>query len=900
MLLAIAVLLAAVILSFVDGRFEKKRPALSRLLWGLSAISAASAGLPFYAEARFSVLVYYAAAGENNPFIRLWNDAKGEARTVLHYSLWIYASFALAFAAIGFAAAELIHSEQVPPTRVGSRFRRLRWHLSRSKASVALVLVLVYSCAIWIGKTLDRGSIWKWGVDWEYGPNPMAHHHGRPFWQNIIQASVFYAGFGGLLPMTLIGLPLSRTSALWRAMGRSYEEAIGFHRALGHVMMALFTYHSIGYMVVFLVRGWETFLEEMGDWLDCGRCTHINNLAGFVSWFAGFLLWLTSLKWARRRNFALFFNTHQLHLVFFAFGCIHWPTILAYSAPSIVFYAADAALRFHTSRARVPTIARVRPSKDEPSITTLVFANTAGAATAPSPACPHTRECMGMAAQRGDVRSCPAARAGGVAGAPVVPPQPRARTEEWSGGCVYLAVPAIGRLPYLQWHPFSIGGSADDGAALVVHVTRCRRWTKRLTTFVTSQKDAAVAGGDDKRLQLHVIGPIPAPPALLDCVADARAGVPLLLVGGGSGIVPLVAILRRLANEPAEMPANASVHLVLVVRELCAVEQLLDGRLLPNGDVATGTTGHAWLRCEIFLTSKDQVHVGGEEERGLPYDATRIDRAPEVAGDASTPTAGAGVPADLERCSVERKCHRGTPLLSGPFHITADNHGLRATAAPFATLTSHHEPTGVPLQAYEAASLLGAVVGYMAIAWPLVWRGDTAPWARRNAPTATTGGGGFVIATVCAWLLAALLLWLCDLASIMVSRLRAWPGRQQHTAKATSCSISRGSSSSIFRERDVGVELDDSFAAVAEDVVLTESHPQKKEGGAQTTIPPVGAISVAVPLAGRKRPEMGQLLQRTPQEARVAVGGPPSMVKALSKALSAAGRPPSVCLTHSM
>ena len=82
----------------------------------------------------------------------------------------------------------------------------------------------------------------------------------------MLEDSAFYAAFAGLLPMTLIGVPLSRTSSLWRALGRlgltptltltltltltptptltrralgrSYEEAIAFHRALGHLMMA--------------------------------------------------------------------------------------------------------------------------------------------------------------------------------------------------------------------------------------------------------------------------------------------------------------------------------------------------------------------------------------------------------------------------------------------------------------------------------------------------------------------------------------------------------------------------------------------------------------------------------------------------------------------------------------
>ena len=58
--------------------------------------------------------------------------------------------------------------------------------------------------------------------------------------------------------------------------------------------------------------------------------------------------------------------------------------------------------------------------------------------------------------------------------------------------------------------------------------------------------------------------------------------------------------------------------------------------------------------------------------------------------------------------------------------------------------------------------------------------------------------------------------------------------------------------------------------------------------------------SVTVPLAGRARPHIGKLLRATPIGARVAVGGPPSMVEGLNKELREAGRTPSVCLTTQM
>ena len=193
--------------------------------------------------------------------------------------------------------------------------------------------------------------------------------------------------------------------------------------------MALYAYHGVGYMVYWLIRGIDVFVEEMTDWLDCGKCTHINNLAGVISWAGGFLLWLTSLKWARRKNYALFFTTHQLHLVFFGFGCIHWPTCLAYAAPSIVFYAADLALRMHISRKGVEAIARVRPSLKEPTMTTLVIARSGDAPTAPRPAdCPHGVEMVAKSASG----TCPAkgSRAN----------ETPDDGEDWSGGCVYLAV----------------------------------------------------------------------------------------------------------------------------------------------------------------------------------------------------------------------------------------------------------------------------------------------------------------------------------------------------------------------------------------------------------------------------------------------------------------------------
>ena len=200
---------------------------------------------------------------------------------------------------------------------------------------------------------------------------------------------------------------------------------------------------------------------------------------------------------------------------------------LCYAAPSIVFYAADLALRAHIARAAVPVVARVRPSASDPCLTTLVVAQAGAAgatqsrAASTAAACPHNIELV----RDGGV--CPALK---DKSPPAGTPQ---ANEDWTGGCLYLAVPSLGRLPYLQWHPFSIGGSVGGsagGSSLIVHVqvTNRKRWTRGLAALVTksahctrTSSTAVEETGGDQRLRMRVIGPVPAPPALLDCVSEA-------------------------------------------------------------------------------------------------------------------------------------------------------------------------------------------------------------------------------------------------------------------------------------------------------------------------------------------------------------------------------------------
>ena len=72
---------------------------------------------------------------------------------------------------------------------------------------------------------------------------------------------------------------------------------------------------------------------------------NISNFYGLLAWCVGVVVGVTSLYAVRRRSYALFMVAHQLHWAWWFFVCLHWPGILAFAAPSVVFIAADSARR---------------------------------------------------------------------------------------------------------------------------------------------------------------------------------------------------------------------------------------------------------------------------------------------------------------------------------------------------------------------------------------------------------------------------------------------------------------------------------------------------------------------------------------------------------------------------
>lgn len=83
----------------------------------------------------------------------------------------------------------------------------------------------------------------------------------------------------------------------------------------------------------------------------------VSYFPGLVSLVVGLLMWLTALNPVRRRNFELFYYTHQLYAVFVVFFALHVGDFL-FSVPAgaIFLFLLDRFLRFWQSRTTVDIV----------------------------------------------------------------------------------------------------------------------------------------------------------------------------------------------------------------------------------------------------------------------------------------------------------------------------------------------------------------------------------------------------------------------------------------------------------------------------------------------------------------------------------------------------------------
>ena len=154
---------------------------------------------------------------------------------------WIFCGVSIALAAVVASASELV---------VG--LRSWAWPYQRVCRLGPIEFTWV-GVSIWL---LVIGSIASWALqrlipDIKEDLDPAQAHFAAP-WACVLDDLAFYAGKVSMIPISLLGVPLARSSAMWRLAGLSYEEAITYHRWLGASAVVLTTLHTLGYVIYYL------------------------------------------------------------------------------------------------------------------------------------------------------------------------------------------------------------------------------------------------------------------------------------------------------------------------------------------------------------------------------------------------------------------------------------------------------------------------------------------------------------------------------------------------------------------------------------------------------------------------------------------------------------------------
>ncbi|KAI5084359.1 hypothetical protein GOP47_0000528 [Adiantum capillus-veneris] len=349
-----------------------------------------------------------------------------------------------------------------------------------------------------------------------------------------IGAAAYCMGRAAMIPFCLLWIPVSRGSPFLRLIRMPFEHAVKYHIWLSTLTIFMLTLHGIGYIVYYAVAhkatriiGWESRGEE---------CAVV---AGVIALLIGLIMWITSLSLFRRRWYEVFFGLHHLYIVFFLFFLYHVMWTVHFIVIPCLLFMVDRFLRMVQSRHSVDvTSAKIMES---------------GAL--------HLK-----IAARKDIN------AEGLKYHPL---------SSW-----YLRIPSLSRLMKLQWHFFSVTSTPmDEKEELSFMIKPFGKWTANLRDQLF------------KSSQVHDVSETTA-----KCPFSFKAGVEgpygdesnfflkykvLVLIGGGIGVTPLLAIVsdvlhrKRLGQE--DLPNSIHIyHCVRTPEELCVLNSVDPNSIVPQ------------------------------------------------------------------------------------------------------------------------------------------------------------------------------------------------------------------------------------------------------------------------------------------------------------------------------
>ncbi|KAK3412379.1 ferric reduction oxidase 6 isoform X2 [Eucalyptus grandis] len=301
-------------------------------------------------------------------------------------------------------------------------------------------------------------------------------------WLEILERSGLHLGSIVMYCLAFLFLPITRGSVLLRIIDIPFEQATRYHIWLGHLTMCFITLHGLCYIIIWVMQG--VLLDKIVEWTDDG----ISNLPGVITISAGLLMWVTSMPPVRKKQFELFFYTHQLYVVFVLFLALHvGDFIFSIAAGGIFLFVIDRFLRFCQSRRTVDVI----------SVTCLPCGTVELVFSKP------------------------------------------ANLRYNALSFIFLQ---IRELSWLQWHPFSVSSSPSAGDNRIsVLVKAVGEWTDKLKSNVShmygAEGERALPNQSCSKIKASIEGPYGHE------LPYHLTYENLILVAGGSGIAPFLAIL---------------------------------------------------------------------------------------------------------------------------------------------------------------------------------------------------------------------------------------------------------------------------------------------------------------------------------------------------------------------
>ncbi|XP_031380452.1 ferric reduction oxidase 7, chloroplastic-like isoform X2 [Punica granatum] len=308
--------------------------------------------------------------------------------------------------------------------------------------------------------------------------------------------------FGVVSAAEFIGICLVFVYVLWAISAYTLEDISiaslfslppleeRYHVWLGHLTMMLFTLHGLFFVIAWAMEG--TLINEITSWGGSG----VAIFPGVISLLAGLLMWVTSLPPVRKKQFEVFFYTHQLYVVFVVFLALHvGDYTFCIACGGIFLFMLDRFLRFCQSRRTVNVISATRLPC---GIIELVLS----------------------------------------------------KPENLQYNALSFIFIRIRELSWLQWHPFSVSSSPLDGKNRIsVIIKVLGKWTAKLdrnisdiieirdqneTAFQPHKITASVEGPYGHELPYHL------------------TYKNLVLVAGGIGVSPFFAILSDILHRVGE------------------------------------------------------------------------------------------------------------------------------------------------------------------------------------------------------------------------------------------------------------------------------------------------------------------------------------------------------------